>query len=106
MSFPRSVDAAALDPNGSVLAVAFKRRRPDKSTSAELLDARTGGLIRLLPESGIRSFAFSPDGKLLASGSYDLTARLWSASAGQLVRVLPHKGYACRRPSPATARRS
>ena len=87
-----TVAAAAIDPNGRTLAVAF-RRPHDKLTSAELIDAHTGGFIRLLPEPGIHSFAFSPDGNLLASGSYDRSARLWSASSGQLLHVLPHSGY-------------
>ena len=50
-------------------------------------------MIRRLPEAGIRSFAFSPDGTLLASGSYDVTARLWNAATGELLHVLPHRGY-------------
>src|SRR5262249_25494048 len=62
------VVASALDPNGDVFAAAT---RLGKSTSAEIVSARTGRVIRRLPESGIRSFAFSPDGKLLASGSRD-----------------------------------
>jgi WD40 repeat protein len=90
LPFPGAIVAAALDPTGNVFAVAM---RQGKTTSAEILDTRTGRRIRVLHDSGIRSFAFSPDGTLLASGSYDLTARLWAARTGKLLHVLPHKGY-------------
>ena len=33
--------------------------------------------------------AFSPDGARLASGSYDYTARVWDASTGELLHILP-----------------
>jgi WD40 repeat protein len=82
--------AAALDPTGQVFAVAT---RSGKSTAASIFSARTGRMIRHLPEAGIRSFAFSPDGKLLASGSYDRTARIWDAATGRRLHVLPHEGY-------------
>jgi WD40 repeat protein len=88
--FTGTVEAAALDPNASVFAVAF---RHGKTTRAELVDARSGRTIRRLPEDGIHSFAFSPNGRLLASGSNDLTARLWNAQTGRLLHVLPHRGY-------------
>src|SRR5436309_15735505 len=39
----------------------------------------------------VTSLAFSPDGKTLASGSYDRTVRLWGIPSGRALRVL--KGH-------------
>jgi WD40 repeat protein len=77
-------NAAALDPTGRVFAVAT---RSGTSTTATIFSARTGRLIRRLP-AGIRSFAFSRDGKLLAGGSRDRKARIWDARTGQRLQVL------------------
>jgi WD40 repeat protein len=90
IGFRGAVVAAALDPNGRVFAVSY---RSGKGTVTSILDAHTGHTLARLHEDGIRSFAFSPDGRLLATGSRDLTARIWNSRTGKLLHVLQHKGY-------------
>jgi hypothetical protein len=44
---------------------------------------------RLLGHDGaVSAVAFSPDGKLVLTGSYDKTARLWEAAGGKLSATL------------------
>jgi WD40 repeat protein len=41
------------------------------------------GTLRFRHAGEVTSLAFSPDGKLIASGSWDTTARLWDAATGK-----------------------
>lgn len=42
----------------------------------------------------VKTLAFSPDGRLIASGSFDYTIKLWNARTGELVRTI--QGHADR----------
>jgi WD40 repeat protein len=69
-------------------AEAVARRR--RNRPIYLWDARTGKLLRQLKGHRrlITKVAISPDGKILASASYDGTARLWSVATGKEIRQL------------------
>jgi WD40 repeat protein len=90
IGFHSGVLAAAFNPTGQDFAVA---NRLGKRTTSSLVSTRTGRVIAHLRDDDIRSFAFSPDGRHLATGSRDDTARVWDATSGRLIHVLQHHGY-------------
>ena len=70
---------------------------PDKKTIAitagglvYLWDVATGQYLRTLKghRSNVSSVDFSPDSKILATGSRDHTVRLWDMHTGQTIRIL------------------
>jgi len=76
-----SAQAVAWSPDGGLLASA-------EEDTVRLWEVATGTEIRRLQghEHSIWSVAFSPDGKSLASGSYDKTVRLWDIATGTEIR--------------------
>jgi WD40 repeat protein len=87
---PGGVSTASLSGNGR-LAVTVAKDRAGHST-ARVFVAGTGRLLHVLRERGVVAAALSPDGRTVATGSTDNSARLWNARRGRLIHVLPHAG--------------
>lgn len=61
--------------------------------AAHMWDTASGIEIYRLPHDSIVGvLAFSPDGKVLATGSWDGTARVWDTATGSELMRLPHIG--------------
>ncbi len=86
------VSGIGFSPDGHFLAFATYVNREE--CLVKLYNTATGKEIRSMANhsNDIISIAFSPDGKLLATGSRDKTLKLWNLRTGRLIRAFQGKG--------------
>src|SRR5262249_26496211 len=85
-SAQKDVGPPVFDPSGTRVASPVRQilRVWDPATAATLLE--------LVGHVGAVTYhpAWSPDGQLLVTGATDGTARLWDATDGNLLAIIPH----------------
>lgn len=91
-------------PDGKLIAQAIgylgwssmpSRSKEYSSSSVTIRDSRTGGLVHTLTghSAQVTSIGFSPDGRRLATASFDRTVKLWDMQTGKEVfTLLGHAG--------------
>ncbi len=83
----------AYSPDGNTI---ISRHNEVVDSTIRLWDVDTGKLLHTLSghTKQIRQIVFSPDGRIIAAGSYDKTLRLWNADTGKLLHTLSgHEHY-------------
>ncbi len=88
-----AISCMAASRDGRLLAGALGSTASDKPMILRIWDAATGRALHTLEghKGLIMRVAFSPDGKKLASASWDTTVRIWDTATGKPIRVFEHR---------------
>jgi WD40 repeat protein len=88
IDFVGAVHCTAVSPDGSLLAVGGGL--PARSGQVVIYDTKTWTTAATLPDHGdvVYDAAFSPDGKWLATASFDKTVKVWTTADGKPVETL------------------
>ncbi|UKZ76962.1 hypothetical protein TrVFT333_004678 [Trichoderma virens FT-333] len=84
------VSALVFSPALSMVRKLFRKEEPEWMLMMPLMEEDWSACLQTLDghSEGVTSVVFSPDGKQLASGSYDGTVRMWDSATGENLRTL------------------